>query len=347
MVSLLERPQATSHKAVAMAFTLPDALEAREPPEARGLERDQVRLLVSYRADDRTEHALFHDIAGYLAAGDLVVVNDSATIPAALRGTREDGSDIALHLSTRRRNDVWVVEPRETAGRAGERIALAGGGVLRLEAPYRSSTRLWLARLTLPKPAFEYLSDWGQPIRYKYVTDDWPIEMYQTVYARRPGSAEMPSAGRAFSRRVIASLQSRGVGLAAVTLHTGVASLEEHEPPFDEWFEVSPETADAIRRTRLQGGRVVAVGTTVVRALESAVDGSYVVPQARWTDLVITPDHPLRAVDALLTGFHEPRASHLSMLEAIAGRHHLEVAYETALEGGYLWHEFGDLHLIL
>ena len=344
MVAILERPPITS---APIDFTLPAALEAREPPEARGLARDEVRLLVTHREDDRTEHASFRDIAQYLAPGDLVVVNDSATIPAALRGTREDGSEIAVHLSTRLAPDVWVVEPRETAGRAGERIALAGGGSMRLATPYRDSSRLWLAKLELQQPVFQYLRTWGKPIRYKYVTGDWPIETYQTVYARRPGSAEMPSAGRAFSARVIDSLRSRGIELATITLHTGVASVEAHEPPFDEWFEVSTETANAIARTRAAGGRVVAVGTTVVRALESAADDGDVAPQARWTALVITPERPIRAIDALLTGLHEPSASHLAMLEAIAGRRHVKVAYASALEHGYLWHEFGDLHLIV
>lgn len=345
MVAVLERPPTSLPAPI--EFKLPPALEAREPPEARGLARDEVRLLVSHREDDRTEHASFRNIAQYLAPGDLVVVNDSATIPAALRGTREDGSEIAVHLSTQLAPDVWVVEPRETAGRAGEHIALAGGGSMRLTTPYRDTTRLWLAKLELPQPVFQYLSAWGKPIRYGYVTGDWPIETYQTVFARHPGSAEMPSAGRAFSARVIESLRSRGIEMATITLHAGVASLENHEPPFDEWFEVSTETATAIARTRAAGGRVVAVGTTVVRALETAADHGDVVPQAGWTDLVVTPDRPVRVLDALLTGFHEPRASHLAMLEAIAGRRHLRVAYAAALEYGYLWHEFGDLHLIL
>ncbi len=158
----------------------------------------------------------------------------------------------------------------------------------------------------------------------------------------------MPSAGRAFSDRVIVELGQRGIGLTAITLHTGVASLEDHEPPYEEWFDVSEETANAIAATRARGGRVIAVGTTVVRALETAASPTGVVrPMTGWTDLIVTPDRGLQAVDGLLTGFHEPKASHLAMLEALAGRRHLKMTYAAALEGGYLWHEFGDLHLIL
>jgi S-adenosylmethionine:tRNA ribosyltransferase-isomerase len=158
----------------------------------------------------------------------------------------------------------------------------------------------------------------------------------------------MPSAGRAFSDAVLAELREKGVGIAAITLHTGVSSLEDHEPPYEEWFEVSEETAGAIQETRRKDGRVVAVGTTVIRALESASNENGNVRAAcGWTDLVITPERGIRAVDGLLTGFHEPRATHLAMLEALAGRRHIELAYEAALAAGYLWHEFGDLHLIL
>lgn len=334
--------------AAPISFELPPALEAREPPEARGLARDEVRLMVSHRRDDRIIHARFFDLSSLLEPGDLVVVNDSATLPAALTAVCEDNSRIALHLSTRLASDMWVVEPRESAVRAGEQLELPGGGRALLLARHRGSRRLWVARLALPEPILPYLVRWGRPIKYPYVTEDWPIETYQTVYANRPGSAEMPSAGRAFSRRVIESLASRGVGMAAITLHTGVASLEDAEPPYEEWFEVSAAAAEAIARTRSSGGRLIAVGTTVVRALESAADAAgRMLPARGWTDLVITPERGTRVEYRLLTGFHAPRASHLFMLEAISRRLHLENAYGAALDNGYLWHEFGDLHLIL
>ena len=331
-----------------LRFSLPPELEAHEPPEARGLRRDEVRLLVSHYRDDRIVHARFADLPSFLVPGDLVVANDSATLPAALTARREDGSAIALHLSTRLPGGLWVVEPRKTTAAPTERLALPGGGAATLLAPYADSARLWVARIDLPAPLLEYLGRWGRPIAYPYVPDPWPIEMYQTVYAAEPGSAEMPSAGRAFSPDVLARLARRGVAFATLTLHTGVASLESHERPYEEPFSVPPATADAVEAARLSGRRVVAVGTTVVRALESAADErGRVIASRGWTDLVITPERGVRVVDGLLTGFHEPEASHLAMLAAIAGREHIERAYRAALEGGYLWHEFGDLHLIL
>ncbi len=336
-------------QAHALSFTLSPDLEAHEPPEARGLRRDQVRLLVSHHRDDRLSHAQFDDLPRFLEPGDLLVANDSATLPAALTAQRDDdGSTIALHLSTRLPGGLWVVEPRKAAVSPLETLGLPAGGTVTLLAPYAGSTRLWVAQLDLPAPLLEYLARWGRPISYPYVPDRWPIEMYQTVYAREPGSAEMPSAGRAFTPDLLARLAQAGIGFTTLTLHTGVASLESHERPYEEPFTVSPATADAVQAARLSGRRVVAVGTTVVRALESATDADgRVIPTRCWTDLVVTPERGVRVVDGLLTGFHEPEASHLDMLAAIAGRAHLDVAYRTALEGRYLWHEFGDLHLIL
>lgn len=329
-------------------FTLSPELEAHEPPEARGLQRDQVRLLVTHYQDDRVQHARFDQLPSLLRPGDLLVVNDSRTLPAALTATRPDGSSLTLHLSTRLPGGLWVVEPRKIAGQPSERLSLPAGGFAVLLMPYQDSRRLWIARLELPVPLLAYLARWGRPISYPYVTGSWPIELYQTVFASEPGSAEMPSAGRAFSESVLGQLARRGVGVARLTLHTGVASLESHERPYDEPFFVPPATAEAVNRARSAGRRVIAVGTTVVRALETAADPSgMVIPMRSWTDLVIMPERGVRVVDGLLTGFHEPEASHLGMLAAIAGERHLQHAYRAALDGRYLWHEFGDLHLIV
>ena len=329
-------------------FALPAELEAHEPPEARGLRRDQVRLLVTYREDDTIVHAQFTDLPTFLARGDLLVINDSGTLPAELTARRADGAEFPLRLSTRLPAQHWVVEPREVRVAGGEALSLPGGGAATLLAPHAKSARLWVARLDLPGPILPYLLRWGRPIRYPYVPESWQLEMYQTVYSRKLGSAEMPSAGRPFTRDMIQRLQDRGVGLARLTLHTGVSSLEQHEPPYAEAYQVPPETARAVRAARESGGRVIAVGTTVVRALESTVDEQGQVTTAGgWADLVVTPARGVRAVDGLLTGFHEPAATHLAMLEAIASREHLVKAYRAALEGRYRWHEFGDLHLIL
>jgi S-adenosylmethionine:tRNA ribosyltransferase-isomerase len=207
---------------------------------------------------------------------------------------------------------------------------------------------LWTAELHLPFPVGAYLERYGHPIRYGKAGREWPMSYYQNVYALEPGSVEMPSAGRPFTAEMIATLNAEGIGVAPITLHAGVASLEDHEPPMAEYYRVPEETASRVNGTRQKGGRVIAIGTTVVRALETVADAKGLVHAGEgWTTLVISAEHQVRAVDGLLTGWHEPRASHLLMLEAIAGRELLEVSYRAALEGRYLWHEFGDVHLIL
>jgi S-adenosylmethionine:tRNA ribosyltransferase-isomerase len=209
----------------------------------------------------------------------------------------------------------------------------------RLEEPYLGSSRLWIARLDLPQPVFTWLAVHGQPTRYGYVDQPWPLAMYQNVYATEPGSAEMPSAGRPFTTEVITRLVAKGIGVTPLVLHTGVASLESTELPYPERVSVPPITAARVNETRRDGGRVIAVGTTVVRGLVRPIDG--------WTDLVITPERGVRVVDGLSTGWHEPEASHLLMLEAVAGRALLESSYAASLDEGYLWHEFGGMHLIV
>jgi S-adenosylmethionine:tRNA ribosyltransferase-isomerase len=327
---------------------LPPELEAHEPPEARGLRRDEVRLMVSHYRNDRVAHARFTELPDFLESGDILVANDSATIPAALTTRNQDDHEIVIHLSTHLPNGLWVVEPRHATVQPLDELALRDGGRLIVLGRHADSLRLWEAQLDLPVPVLEYLGRWGRPIRYAYLDDDWPLDYYQTIYASEPGSVEMPSAGRAFSPDVIADLAQRGVEFRTLTLHTGVASLDTHERPYEEPFSISIETARAVNSARTEGRRVIAVGTTVVRALESAADASgQVRPVSGWTNLIITPERGVSVIDGLLTGFHEPRASHLDMLGAIAGFRHLEMAYRAALKDGYLWHEFGDLHLIL
>ncbi|MGH3648100.1 MAG: S-adenosylmethionine:tRNA ribosyltransferase-isomerase, partial [Micromonosporaceae bacterium] len=192
-----------------------------------------------------------------------------------------------------------------------------------------------------------HLARYGRPIRYGYVADAWPLEAYQTVFATEPGSAEMPSAGRPFTPELVTRLAAAGIVIAPVTLHTGVSSQEAGEPPLPERFRVPAATAHLVNWTREQGRRVVAVGTTVTRALESAVRPDGTVAAAHgWTEHVISPEQPVRVVDSLLTGLHAPDASHLLMLEAIAGAETVQRAYDAALRHRYLWHEFGDLSLL-
>jgi S-adenosylmethionine:tRNA ribosyltransferase-isomerase len=335
-------------RTAALDFVLPPELEAREPAELRGSGRDDVRLIVSDRATGEISHAHFRDLLRFLQPGDLLVLNTTATLPAALRARRENGEEFALHYSTSLPGDLAVVEPRKVEVDAGERLSLPGGARARLLIPYRDSNRLWIAQLALGLPLINYLRRYGRPITYSYIGEPFPISAYQTVYAMEEGSAEMPSAGRPFTRQMLASLRRSGVELAKIVLHAGVASLENHENPYEEWFEVPLRTAERVRTAKERGGRVIAVGTTVVRALESSVDhkGNPIASRG-WTDLVITPDYKMRIVDGLLTGLHEPRATHVAMLEVVAGHEQIEKAYAEALKGGYLWHEFGDLHLIV
>lgn len=346
--------------AAALAFDVPAALEAHEPPEARGIARDAVALMVADGATGAIEHRRFHDLTDVLRAGDLLVVNTSATLPAALAARSADGAALqvtfataAPHLS----DGWWVVELRTAdgvtplrGGRAGDELALPGGATATLVAPYASSSRLWLAQVARPggEPTALYLMRHGAPIRYGYVPAAWPLSAYQTVFALDPGSAEMPSAARPFTPELVARLVAGGVLIAPITLHTGVSSPDRHEPPYPEAFRVPEVTARAVEAVRGWGGRVIAVGTTVVRALESvaAADGS-VTAGGGWTGLVVTPERGVHAVDGLITGWHEPEASHLLLLEAIAGRELLDASYRAAVAAGYLWHEFGDSHLIL
>ncbi|MET0132649.1 MAG: S-adenosylmethionine:tRNA ribosyltransferase-isomerase [Kibdelosporangium sp.] len=324
-------------------------LAAVEPPEAHGVRRDRVRMLA---AGPRIRYdGYFSDIPRFLRPGDLIVVNNSGTMAAAVDGCRH-GKAVTVHFSTQLDTGAWVVEVRPP-GKAtgplaeaavGDRIELPDG-VLVLGEPYAQG-RLWQA--TVSVDVIELLGRHGRPIKYAYVNGDWPIEDYQTVFAQDLGSAEMPSAGRPFSAELVTELVSSGVTLAPITLHTGVSSIEEGKPPLPERFSVPSQTARLVNLTKAVGGRVIAVGTTVTRALESAAgpEGT-VTGRAGWTDLVLGPERPARVVNGLITGWHAPGASHLRLLQAVAGTTLVREAYVAATRAGYLWHEFGDSCLLL
>lgn len=331
---------------------------ATEPPEDRGLPRDGVRLLVA-RDGAPVAHRRFTDLPAALAPGDLLVVNTSDTEPAAVDGTRGDGRPVVLHVSGPHPDGGVVVELRTPAGgrvrdaAAGEVVHLPAGvdAVLRTAVPGAAPGRLWRAAVPVEGGVRAWLRAVGRPITYDHVRGRWPVDAYRTVFAEPEpgafGSAEMPSAGRPFTPRVLAGLRRRGVGVARVVLHTGVSSPEAGETPQPERYRVPEAAAAAVAATREAGGRVVAVGTTVTRALESAAADGTVRPAAGWTGLVLGPDRPARVVDGLVTGWHEPEASHLLLLEAVAGRALVERAYAAAVERRYLWHEFGDSCLLL
>jgi S-adenosylmethionine:tRNA ribosyltransferase-isomerase len=301
---------------------------------------DAVRLMVS--DGDRLIHTDFDSLPTHLRAGDLLIANASATIPAALPARREDGTAVDLHLSTPHQ-EGHVVEVRRNGRRfkaQAETLTLPAGGRATLLAPYLSPDRLWIAHLELPEPLLPYLYRHGAPIRYG--TPERPLSDYQTIFATQPGSAEMPSAARPFTQATLRALRARGVSVQRITLHTGVSSQERGERPYPERYEVSAHTA---RRINERAGRVIAIGTTVVRALETVADEAGVVHAGSgWTNLMITPGRRIRVVDGLVTGWHDPDASHLLLLEAIGGD---AIRRAYAASAAYRRHEFGDSHLIL
>jgi S-adenosylmethionine:tRNA ribosyltransferase-isomerase len=341
---------------VTPTFTLPRDAEATAPPEWSGTPRDGVRLM-TVRPGGIT-HSLFRDLPGLLEPGDLVVVNTSATLPARLAAVRADGVVVPLHVAGTLDDGDWVVEIRRPDN-DGPDLRVEPGAVLTLPGDVRLTllaghpdpghpSRLWRARTEPGADAAAHLARHGQPIRYGYLTGTFPLSAYQTVYATEPGSAEMASAGRPFSESVLVRLMARGVPVVPLVLHAGVSSPELHEPPTAERFAVPEVTARLVTSTRRAGRRVVAVGTTVTRALETATDDDGVTRPARgWTDLVLGPDRPAHAVTGLITGLHAPEASHLQLLEAVAGPDLVAAAYRAAVAGHYLWHEFGDSMLFL
>jgi S-adenosylmethionine:tRNA ribosyltransferase-isomerase len=309
-------------------------------------------------------HLTFAGLPGVLRRGDLLVVNDSDTEPAAVDGHRADGRPVVLHISgPTARGGEWVVELRTPEGRrvadgtAGEAVRLPGGVTAFLLAGHpdprrRTGSRLWRARIPVAGGLPLWLAAFGRPISYSYLRGLRPLADYRTVFANRHGhgfaSAEMPSAARPFTPAVLCALHRRGIEFVSLTLHTGVASPEAGEEPLPERYAVPATTAAAVNATRAAGGRIVAVGTTATRALETVADPDGTVRvDAGWTDLVLGPDRPARVVDGLITGWHEPEASHLLLLEAVAGPDLVQRAYAAALSRGYLWHEFGDSCLLL
>jgi S-adenosylmethionine:tRNA ribosyltransferase-isomerase len=340
----------------AAAFTLPPELEATTPAELRGAAgREDVKMLVGWRSDGRIVHSGFVDLWSFLEPGDLLVVNTSAAIPAAVRS---DELDIRFSSPAPYGGPgEWLVELRRPegdttvpyrGGAPGQELPLPAGGRLTLGRRHAPDSRLWRAVVRLPLAPLVYFAAYGEPVRYGHARDRWPLEAYQNVYATEPGGAEMPSAGRPFTPEIITRLVAGGVLFAPLVLHCGVSSPDAGEPPAPEPFRVPVSTARLVNATQLWGGRVIAIGTTVVRALESAADDDGVVrPTEGFTELVIGPERGVHAVEGLLTGFHEPEASHLAMLEAIAGPELLAAAYREALDHGYLWHEFGDVNLVL
>lgn len=337
-------------------FVLPPQLEAHEPPEFRGLRRDQVRLMVLPRFHGPTSHTRFDLLGDYLRPGDLLVVNNSRTLPGLLRAHDQRGEAIEVRLAQRQTDRLWdalLLNGRIHIGRQG--MLLNFGGDLLASVENRRSDLPFLWRLEFNRCCIDLLDHiyrLGEAVKYSYVSNTLPLDLYQTVYAAEPGSVEMPSAGRAFTWELLLKLKRKGIGVAPIMLHTGLSStrddrVDASHPIFEEEYEVPESTALAVNETRRAGNRVIAVGTTVVRALETvAREDGYVVAGRGVTRLFIGIQHSLRVVDGLLTGMHDPQASHLDLLTAFVDPERLEIAYLEAIERGYLWHEFGDTNLI-
>jgi S-adenosylmethionine:tRNA ribosyltransferase-isomerase len=336
-------------------FVLPPDSAATGTPESRGLARDGVRMLVARPGS--VAHQAFRDLPALLSPGDVLVVNTSATLAAAVDATRADGRRQPVHVAGQLDDGSWVVELRLADGPAmdvvgGEKVVLPGDLILTMHSPYPNAeatlSRLWRAMPDRPRDLHHYLARHGRPIAYNYLAGSFPIEDYQTVYATEAGSAEMASAGRPFTPELLVQLMAAGVTVAPIVLHAGVSSPELHEPPLPERYVVPEDTARLVNSAVWAGRLIVAVGTTVVRALETvATDQGTVRPGQGWTDLVLGPEHPARVVTGLISGLHPPEASHLLLLEAVAGPELVQQAYEAAVPSGYLWHEFGDSMLFL
>lgn len=337
-------------------FSLPESSVATVPAERRGTGRDDVRLMVTRRTSRTIEHEAFPHVDRHLSPGDVVVVNTSATVPAAVDARTDDGIVLKVHFASPAAGGLWTVEVRTPLEGGGttpgpdlspQTLRMPGGGRVHLLARSPRTPRLWVAAVDTARDVLGYLQSHGSPIRYT-PGPAWPLADYQTVFATQAGSAEMPSAARPFTAELVTRLVSKGVALVPIMLHAGVSSFEEGESPGEERYEVSSSAAAVINTLRASGGSIIAVGTTVVRALESVTDDTGIVHPGRGvTDLLVTPQSGVRAVDGLVTGWHEPRSSHLELLQALISRDHLEAVYDEARVNGYLWHEFGDELLIL
>jgi len=343
-------------------FVLPDNLAAKEPPERRGLARDEVRLLVIDRDSKDRVHTRFNRLGEFLQKGDLLVFNSSRTLPAALKGCAgKNAPCIEARLAEHLPDDSWLVlllcengAPFTCGLRAGMEIEFGEGLRGAVIKKDERIPRLWQMRFSQKGAELvDTIHRIGAPVRYEYVSAPWDLDYYQTVYAQEPGSAEMPSAGRAFTWKLLFELRRRGVETAYITLHTGLSSymddaLDRLHPASEEEYLIGEKAAAKINLARRQNRRLIAVGTTVVRALESAADeNGFVESRHAYTRLRVTENHKLKTVNALLTGMHEPEASHLDLLAAFLPPEEIREAYEEAVEMKYLWHEFGDLNLII
>jgi S-adenosylmethionine:tRNA ribosyltransferase-isomerase len=343
------------------SFDLPDELSATKPPELRGVNRDAVKLLIINRNDGMTYHSTFNHLSDFLRSGDLLIFNSSRTLPASLKTiNRGINKPSEVRLAEHLPDDTWLVLflfeneiQNNSLIKPGQKIEFESGLSAVVENPDSRNPRLWKIKFSATgAELIDIFYQIGKPIRYGYISAPLPLEYYMTVFAIDPGSSEMPSAGRAFTWKMLFDLKNKNIGTSFLTLHTGLSSYMDddlsstHIVSEEEYF-IPAGTAARIRTAKAKGGRIIAVGTTVVRALESsAYLTGKVVAGHSYTNLKITGEHNLKIANGLITGFHEPEASHLDLISAFLNPSQIVKAYEEAIEKKYLWHEFGDLCLI-
>ena len=345
-----------------LSFDLPDELSATKPPELRGINRDEVKLLIINRNDYMTYHSTFNHLSDFLRSGDLLIFNSSRTLPASLKTINKGkGKPSEVRLAEHLPDDTWLVlflfdkeTPKNSLIKCGQKIEFESDLTAVVEKPDSHNPRLWKIKFSKTGAALiDIFYMIGKPIRYGYISAPLPLEYYMTVFAIDPGSSEMPSAGRAFTWKMLFDLKNKNIGTSFLTLHTGLSSYMDddlsatHVVSEEEYF-IPAGTASRIRTAKAKGGRIIAVGTTVVRALESSASlTGKVVAGHSYTNLKITGEHKLKIANGLITGFHEPQASHLDLISAFLNPSQIREAYEQAIERKYLWHEFGDLCLIV
>ncbi|MFA9559287.1 S-adenosylmethionine:tRNA ribosyltransferase-isomerase [Evansella sp. AB-rgal1] len=339
----------------ATSFVVPESLNASSPPEIRLGRRDYVKMMMLDRVTGNFINTRFDKLPDFLQEGDLLVLNNSRTIPAVfhvnvLRNGLVWKKNKEVRLARCIAKNVWQVLIPDLQLRKEDVLLFSEGLRARVNAVEEPFTVVEFS--LCGTQLFNELYTMVEPVRYEYIHEPWELDYYQTVYATVPGSVEMPSAGRAFSWELLQTLRKRGIKTAYLQLHTGLSYLlddrwHQHPSSNKERYEIPATTLAATKQTKENGGRVIAVGTTVVRALESVAALPDSKNHSGWTDLYINDNTALRTVDGLITGFHEPEASHLDMLSAFIDREQLITAYHQAIDSGYLWHEFGDINLIL
>lgn len=338
----------------ALDFYLPDELNATHPPEKRGLRRDHVRMMVLNRTTGDIRHDRFNHLMNYLEPGDLVILNNSRTIPAVLNGKwlrrlEQMAPQVEVRLARRLNEDIWEALIVAAHVQTGDTLQFSRDLSATIIEKNGHSPLKTIQFSKKGTDLFNIIYNLGEPIRYEYIHHPWALDYYQTVFASHPGSVEMPSAGRAFSWELLFMLTQKGVQFDYIQLHTGLSyllddELEQSPEENHEEYHISENTMENILKTKAAGKRVIAAGTTVVRALESAAQNNTL---SGMTNLYIHRQYPLKIADGIITGFHEPKASHLDMLSAFVSEQHLQNAYDEAIQSRYLWHEFGDMNLIV